>query len=36
MYVAYFSSKKETSLVGLNVTQSGDHLDVVLSVRPKG
>ena len=35
MYVAYFSSKKETSLVGLNVNQSGDHFDVVLSVRPK-
>lgn len=35
MYVAYFSSKKETSLVGLNVVKSGDHFDVVLSVRPK-
>ncbi|MBZ5688420.1 MAG: toll/interleukin-1 receptor domain-containing protein [Acidobacteriia bacterium] len=35
MYVAYFSSKKVTSLVGLNVTNSGDHFDVVLSVRPK-
>jgi len=35
MYVAYFSSKKVTSLVGLNVVNSGDHFDVVLSVRPK-
>lgn len=35
MYVAYFSSKKVTSLVGLNVTKIGDHFDVVLSVRPK-
>ena len=35
MFVAYFSSKKGTSLVGLNVTKSGDHFDVVLSVRPK-
>lgn len=36
MYVAYFSSKKVPSLVGLNVFQRGDHFDVVLSVRPKG
>ena len=35
MYVAYFSSKKVASLVGLNVTQRGDHFDVILSVRPK-
>jgi hypothetical protein len=35
MYVAYFTSKKVTSLVGLDVTKSGDHFDVVLSVRPK-
>jgi hypothetical protein len=35
MYVAYFSSKKENSLVGLNVYEKGDHFDVVLSVRPK-
>jgi TIR domain len=35
MYVAYFSSKKVTSLVGLNVVKSGDHFDVVVSVRPK-
>jgi len=35
MYVACFSSKKVTSLVGLNVAKSGDHFDVVLSVRPK-
>lgn len=35
MYVAYFSSKKVTSLVGLDVAKSGDHFDVVLSVRPK-
>jgi hypothetical protein len=35
MYVAYFSSKKVTSLVGLDVTKSGDHFDVVVSVRPK-
>jgi hypothetical protein len=36
MYVAYFSSKKVASLVGLNVFQRADHFDVVLSVRPKG
>ena len=35
MYVAYFSSKTVTSLVGLNVTASGDHFNVVLSVRPR-
>jgi len=35
MYVAYFSSKKATSLVDLNVTKSGDQFDIVLSVRPK-
>jgi hypothetical protein len=35
MYVAYFSSEKVASLVGLNVTQRGDHFDVILSVRPK-
>ena len=35
MFVAYFSSKKVTSLVGLDVTKSGDHFDVVVSVRPK-
>ena len=35
MYVAYFSSKKVISLVGLNVVKSADHFDVVLSVRPK-
>jgi hypothetical protein len=35
MFVAYFSSKKATSLVGLEVTKSGDHFDLVLSVRPK-
>jgi hypothetical protein len=35
MYVAYFSSKKVTTLVDLNVAKSGDHFDVVLSVRPK-
>jgi TIR domain len=35
MYVAYFSSKKVASLVGLNVVQKGDHFDVILSVRPK-
>lgn len=35
MFVAYFSSKKVTSLVGLDVTKSGDHFDLVLSVRPK-
>jgi len=36
MYVAYFSSKKAASLVGLNVFHRGDHFDVVVSVRPKG
>ena len=35
MFVAYFSSEKVTSLVGLDVTKSGDHFDVVLSVRLK-
>ena len=35
MFIAYFSSKKVASLVGLNVTKSGEHFDVVLSVRPK-
>ena len=35
MFVAYFSSKKVSALVGLNVNNSGDHFDVVLSVRPK-
>ena len=35
MSVASFSSKKVTSLVGLNVTKSGEHFDLVLSVRPK-
>ena len=35
MFVAYFSSKKATSLVDLNVKKSGDHFDVVLSVHPK-
>jgi hypothetical protein len=35
MFVAYFSSKKATSLVGLDVTKTGDHFDLVLSVRPK-
>jgi len=35
MYVAFFSSKKVSSLVGLNVVKSGDHFDVLLSVRPK-
>jgi len=35
MFVAYFSSKKVTPRVGLDVTKSGEHFDVVLSVRPK-
>jgi TIR domain len=35
MFVAYFSSKKVAALVGLNVTKSGEHFDLVLSVRPK-
>jgi len=35
MYVAFFSSKKVASLVGLNVVKNGDHFDVLLSVRPK-
>jgi len=35
MFVAYFSSKKVTSVVGLDVTKRGDHFDLVLSVRPK-
>ena len=35
LFVAYFSSKKVTSLVGLDVKESGNHFDVVLSVHPK-
>jgi len=35
MFVAYFSSKKVASRVGLDVRKSGDHFDVVVSVRPK-
>jgi hypothetical protein len=35
LFVAYFSSKKVKSLVGLDVTKRGDHFDLVLSVRPK-
>jgi len=35
MFVAHFSSEKVTSLVGLDVRKSGDHFDVVLSVRLK-
>jgi TIR domain len=35
MFVAYFSSKKVTSIVGLDVKKIGEHFDVVLSVRPK-
>ena len=35
MYVAYFSSKKVSTHVGLNVAQRGDHFGVTLSVRPK-
>ena len=35
MFVAYFSSKKVSAHVGLDVAQRGDHYDVVLSVRPK-
>jgi hypothetical protein len=35
LFVAYFSSKKVTSLVGLDVVKSADHFDVILSVRPK-
>ncbi len=34
LFNAYFSSKKVAPLVGLNVTNSGDHFDVALSVRP--
>ena len=35
MFVAYFSSEKVSTLVGLDVPRTGDHFDVVLSVRPK-
>jgi hypothetical protein len=35
MFVAYFSSKKVSTHVGLDVAQRGDHFDVLLSVRPK-
>lgn len=35
MFVAYFSSKKVSTLVGLDVARRADHYDVVLSVRPK-
>ena len=35
MFVAYFSSKKVSAHVGLDVAQRKDHFDVVLSVRPK-
>ena len=35
MFVAYFSSKKVTPRVGLDVTKSGEHFDVAFSVRPK-
>ena len=35
MFVAYFSSKKVTPRVGLDVTKSGEHFNIVLSVRPK-
>jgi len=35
MFVAFFSSKKVASLVGLNVIKSGEHFDLVLSVRSK-
>jgi hypothetical protein len=35
MFVAYFSSKKVSTLVGLDVPKTGDHFDVILSVRPK-
>ncbi len=35
MFVAYFSNKKVSTHVGLDVAQRADHYDVVLSVRPK-
>jgi len=35
MFVAYFSNKKVTTHVGLDVAQRSEHFDVVLSVRPK-